>query len=257
MHVAKMSLVGLAIIALMLIASSSTFAATIVYDNPIEGNAATAAYPDPSGDYDPAGFVCFELAQERIQATTTQVAPGGSTQSMGLSRTSNSAHASGSFSNASQATEKLVIFDADIYVDEAGNSGFGAGMNAYNNPTSANFNDQVFGLIFDSNSGNVLYYDGVNYQTAIAGVVSADTWYTVSVTADLDNQTYEVNFDGNLSGDLAFVSAQSTVQRIEFYAGDNNALFYADNILVQTVPEPASAAAVGLGIFGMLIHRRR
>ncbi len=124
--------------------------------------------------------------------------------------------------------------------------------------------------------------------SSISLVLSAGTNYTVSLTTDgsgqpgtvLDSwsvagtsakQTLTPNFTDTLSAGTYYVEAQSSGAG----AWSLNSIGYSDTFLytsegnwypftgttsvlqVQTTPEPASMAAVGFGIVGLAIRRRR
>jgi hypothetical protein len=65
------------------------------------------------------------------------------------------------------------------------------------------------------------------------------------------------NLDLNLAG-LATDVAHIDMINLNFYIGGTNpGEFQVDNLTVQTVPEPSSAALMGLGVAGLLAFRLR
>jgi hypothetical protein len=86
------------------------------------------------------------------------------------------------------------------------------------------------------------------------------TWYfdynNLTVSTATPGWT-SFNLDLNLAG-LATNVAHIDMINLNFYIGGSNpGEFQVDNLTVQTVPEPSSAALMGLGVAGLLAFRLR
>ncbi len=111
-------------------------------------------------------------------------------------------------------------------------------------------------------TGVVRYHNGSGFQTIGSGL-SLGTWYTFTLTADVNTDTFGlVVSDGTstvISGsNLGFRNAVTDLNRIAFTsnaaAGQTGADYNFDN--VNVVPEPATLGLVGLAGLGLIAMRR-
>ena len=103
-------------------------------------------------------------------------------------------------------------------------------------------------------------YSGAAFATTAKIEYQNNTWWF-----DYNNLTVSTatpgwtafNLDLNLAG-LATDVAHIDMINLNFYIGGSNpGEFQVDNLVVQTVPEPSSAALMGLGVAGLVAFRLR
>jgi hypothetical protein len=103
-------------------------------------------------------------------------------------------------------------------------------------------------------------YDGSPFNTTAKIEYQNNTWWfdynNLTVSSATPGWT-AFNLDLNLAG-LATDVAHIDMINLNFYIGGSNpGEFQVDNLTVQTVPEPSSAALMGLGVAGLLAFRLR
>jgi len=94
-------------------------------------------------------------------------------------------------------------------------------------------------------------------STVNVGTAGLDQWVTLKVVTDLVNKTATAYVNGNKIGETLATPATdiSDVDLVTNATGYETAYF--DNLKVETVPEPLSIAAVGLGALAVIRKRRK
>ena len=149
-----------------------------------------------------------------------------------------------------QANGMAMIELAFIKSDQ--NDSSALGIFGFSNGAAAN----AIQIRFDDD-GNVLYYNGSVIDTGLNYVLGS--YQDVGIALDFANYTFTVSVEGNTttgSTDVAFTLNESTMTSFDIVAG-KDAVFRVDDLLITTVPEPATMILLGLGAIGGLARRNR
>jgi hypothetical protein len=139
-----------------------------------------------------------------------------------------------------------------------GNSAFG--FDAYD-VTGAN---RVAGLFVGGDGlARLIGSDSLFVDSAVT--LTANTWYTIGISINFATGAVTGSVNGNSLG-ISTTTNQTTLGDVDLYVnafgvgtgtsgGFNN--IYVDNYMVQAVPEPATMAALGLGVAALIRRRRK
>ena len=159
--------------------------------------------------------------------------------------------AKGHLSAASTAlvdTNGNATFSFAINKSSSGDSRASEGIGFYNDTTKG------MSLSFNAD-GSVTYWDGSSMQdTGLTYAV--DTYQDVTVYLDFDAHTFTVEVEGTTTGnstDIPFLNNVDTMTAVEFSVG-KTAVVRIDDVLVTTIPEPAT---IGLLLLGVGFLRRK
>lgn len=100
-------------------------------------------------------------------------------------------------------------------------------------------------------SGNMVTQTLVPYVT--------DEWASIVITIDLDNNTHTGTYNGQevVSGPwYGGANGQAYIGAVDLFANNAQSVFY-DDMSLSTVPEPATIAALAVGILALVARRRK
>jgi hypothetical protein len=235
--------------------------AAVLYTTGFESDAASSVVdPDPSGDFDPAGWLVNEVNASDIQVSSYVGAGGppsvaGGSQYLRLSRVNGGYNVFLPVGNGSAPF--YVKFDAylppsptccgDLYVRINGG------------------NEQVaVGVVGAANQFNYLL-NGSTWQ-ALPGFATFNTWKSVAIQVNSFHDgvvtpgTYDLYYDNALvAAGLPYNGTSGGTFNFAFGLA-NGDKYYVDNVELgsgQLVPEPTSACLLGAGVVGLLACTRR
>lgn len=117
---------------------------------------------------------------------------------------------------------------------------------------------QMFNLHFirsSSVAGEVQYFNGSFNSTGLNFAIGQ--WQTIQIDLDFDADTFTLSIEGNAttgSTDVGFTNNQTTFESVSFGSARPNHGYF-DDVLITTVPEPASAVLLCAGVALMVRGR--
>lgn len=167
--------------------------------------------------------------------------------------------------STSPASAKTLVMETQIWVD--GSDETFAGLDVYSSTGSFGAGAYITGagdLLVAGRDGASTSYE--LYTLTGAPVATLNGWNRLSVTLDFSGAStvYTVGLNGT-SVDLAdydlhtaFTAATTIIEADAYIQNDGAAgTAYFDNMRVESVPEPASMAALGLGAAALLRRRKK
>ncbi|MEM7808501.1 MAG: PEP-CTERM sorting domain-containing protein [Planctomycetota bacterium] len=130
------------------------------------------------------------------------------------------------------------------------------------NPSAAT-NGGTFSTEIDNNAGR--------FDTIASGQTPQSLTFRADVTAP-GELVFSISFDGGVTTQTSNtvliggpsgvgIGAPVTLDTLEFgFVSGQQGLLYLDNVVIESnavIPEPTSAAAIGLGLLGLTVRRRR
>lgn len=157
--------------------------------------------------------------------------------------------------------ETLPVVQLDVFARPLAATGAGTG-NVFLTMEDAQ-GDRAAAFRFGVVSGNRT----IDYGTNVSGfwqptglTWDPNSWYRITLTADYTSQTYDIAVNGTKVNvnPITFYSLNSTdFRQLRVFRGSNQAGMIVDDLRVSApVPEPASLAALALGVGGLLRRRR-
>lgn len=203
----------------------------------------------------PSGWTVSQPANTSVLVTNTQsVSTSNSLQFHDASTVSGFPAASISFD---QVTTGVVTVNVDI---RSATTTFDSLYVKIRNSTS----QDLGGVRFNTN-GTFAYMAANGSWTSSAVTYSANTWYSLEIAYDLEAKTYSASAGGlTVVENAVFRSTATTFDAnsllfqsfsgVASWVGDA----YADNVVVSTIPEPSTAAALaGLIVLAVVCQRRK
>jgi hypothetical protein len=172
----------------------------------------------------------------------------------------------GSYTNSTTLT---IAADLNLNGSNAGADTGGVLLGFYATPPAGGPTISNTGSIHSTFSGlrmyrdgtMTLYINGANSGTVSSTVVDQSAWHHLSYDVNTaDGSISNINWDGDTST-FAFSTTGFTASATAYATvgsdGGQNGRAYADNVTVSQVPEPASAALIGIGLGSAVLTRRR
>ena len=252
-----------AVVACLALVSNAS--AVIVFQDDFETAPAvsSAAYPDPSGDYDPVAQVgSWEITGRNLEAEVDQMiqvtdyeTPGahGGSNYLRTAFASDQAYAYGLFDGGATTMDLTIStwFYAKSNVFRDGR------LFLYDeNRTYAVFvrmgEDGTAGGI----AGQVQMYDGGSWvNSTIDGGYTADAWHHLEVSTDWVNRAYSVSLDGAMLGTGLAMRAEATNMAMINLNGWNGELDPPpsfDDVIVHVIPEPMTCGLLSIGLLSLV-----
>jgi len=157
------------------------------------------------------------------------------------------------------ATSGQWMFSGDVFIPTAytGDSYF-IMMNTYTSAGGGNGNwslqmhfDGVTGMVNNNGgSGNVVTETEVPFIR--------NEWVDFNIMIDLDANTHTGFYNGSqvVTGAWYLAPGVAAIANIDLFANNATSVYY-DNLSLQAVPEPATFVALGIGLAGLAVLRRR
>ena len=161
-------------------------------------------------------------------------------------------------------TSEIVRLEWDFYVSAATNDATHtiAAFAAYGD-AGANILAVTLTRLSGSDGGQLSQAFGSGYDSGADLTWSIGELLQFEMEIDIDNDTYSIWKNGTqIATDLALSTATSSFRGIVFRDGwamggnAETATYSADNILIQTVPEPATMSLLALGAAALLRRKR-
>lgn len=241
--------------------TGSVVADVVVFQDNFE-NVAGVTWPDFSNDADPVAQIgqYIEVQEQRtglpdsivdVQVCTNAGpgSPDGSSNYLVLDRV---LYAGVRAKFSQRVTEKTTI-EFDYYVTADASHTYGMGVNLLDNP-NVSWANIVVNDYFKTN-GWYVSYPNMAGNAFLVGL-DLNAWNHVKYVIDFDTQTFDITVDDQTFTGLDFYAPATGLEQIfiggEYYTSTS----YIDNLIVTTVPEPATLLILTAGsVLG--IRKRR
>ncbi len=119
--------------------------------------------------------------------------------------------------------------------------------------TGGGFSFSDLKLYFDLSTSGTVSLNGVE-ATSLA--YNPANYASIHLSLDVPNQSWSASVNGNGPVSAGFVESVASIRQIAFYSSDAG-VFGIDNVLVQVVPEPATALLGLVAGAGLILRRAR
>ncbi len=236
--------------------------AQIVFQDDFE-NVPGVTWPDFSNDSDPIAQTgsYIQVIEQRSGISDSMVdvqvvsnaapgSPDGSNNYLVIDRVSQAGIRAG-FSQ--RVTEKTTI-EFDYFVTADAQHGYGMTV-VMQDTAGATWAGWGISSQFKTNG----WYLGHPNGSANAFIINLplNAWAHAKYEIDFDAGTYDISVNDQTYTGIAFDAAVTGLQQIYIGGEYNGSTSYIDNLVVSTVPEPATISILGLGIAGLITRRKK